>query len=143
MFAWRLSCSVGIDSKRSLLLSFTIAEHKQFPSAHKGFLCGNRSREVSVASCRSILRRERGTWKRCRLEVWTRRFLDDASDLQSLGVDTLIVAGGETDVCALPRVSDALCRSSDQMHDALLRLYECRYSEQVETVSIEDLLAQG
>jgi nicotinamidase-related amidase len=54
--------------------------------------------------------------------------------LQGRQVDTLIISGGETDVCVLATVlaavdrgyrviivEDALCSSSDQTHDALLR----------------------
>lgn len=73
--------------------------------------------------------------------------------LEAQGVRTLIITGGETDVCVLATVSgavdlgyrvivvsDALCSSSDEMHDALLRLYQRRYSEQVETITVSGLL---
>ena len=55
--------------------------------------------------------------------------------LKSLGVDTLIVSGGETDICVLATVmsaidlgyrivlaTDALCSVSDRTHDALMTL---------------------
>lgn len=71
----------------------------------------------------------------------------DAS-LRARRCDTLIVSGGETDVCVLATVlggvdrgyrvvvaTDALFSSSDRTHDAGLRLYSERYSEHVETVS--------
>src|SRR5258706_5586428 len=61
------------------------------------------------------------------------------------GIDTLVITGGETDVCVLGTVfgavdrgyrvviaTDALCSSSDETHDALLAVYEHRYSEQIE-----------
>jgi nicotinamidase-related amidase len=51
-------------------------------------------------------------------------------------VDTLVVTGGETDICVLATVlgavdrgfrvvlvSDAICSSADQTHDALMELY--------------------
>jgi len=69
------------------------------------------------------------------------------SILQSRGCDTLIVTGGETDVCVLATVlgavdrgyrvivvADAIFSSSDATHDAGLRLYSERYAEHVETV---------
>jgi nicotinamidase-related amidase len=69
-------------------------------------------------------------------------------------VDTLVITGGETDVCVLATVlgaidfgyrvilaTDALCSSSDETHDALLMLYERRFSQQVEAVSTELVLA--
>ncbi|MGY4567239.1 nicotinamidase-related amidase [Bradyrhizobium sp. USDA 3256] len=69
------------------------------------------------------------------------------------GVDTLIVSGGETDVCVLATVraaidtgyrvimaEDALCSSSDQSHDALLQLYAQRFSIQIEVASTTDIL---
>jgi len=68
--------------------------------------------------------------------------------LRSRATDTLIVTGSETDVCVLSTVlgaidrgyrvvlvTDALCSSSDETHDALMTLYEKRYSQQVETVT--------
>nr|WP_310353309.1 cysteine hydrolase [Methylobacterium sp. BE186] len=74
--------------------------------------------------------------------------------LQARGVDTLVVTGGETDVCVLSTVlgavdhgyrvvvvTDALCSSSDEAHDALLTLYRSRYGQQVETVTTETVLA--
>jgi nicotinamidase-related amidase len=76
------------------------------------------------------------------------------ASLKHLNVDTLIVSGGETDVCVLATVlgavdrgyrvviaTDALCRSSDETHDALLKLYEQRYSEQVEAVTTDIICA--
>ena len=75
--------------------------------------------------------------------------------LRERKVDTLIVTGSETDVCvaatvlgAVDRgyrvivVTDAICSSSDEGHDALLKVYRNRYSEQVETVDAETILSQ-
>lgn len=74
--------------------------------------------------------------------------------LKALGTDTLVVSGGETDVCVLATVlggvdrgyrivlaTDALCSSADETHDALLRVYHDRYGQQVETVETAPLLA--
>jgi len=59
--------------------------------------------------------------------------------------DTLIVTGSETDVCVLATVlgavdlgyrvivvKDAVCSSSDEGHDALMKMYHQRYTEQIE-----------
>jgi nicotinamidase-related amidase len=67
--------------------------------------------------------------------------------------DTLIITGGETDVCVLATVlgavdrgyrvivvTDALCSSSDEAHDAMISVYASRYSEQVETVNTVQIL---
>ena len=67
--------------------------------------------------------------------------------------DGLIVTGAETDVCVLATVlgavdlgyrvivvTDAICSSSDEGHDALLRVYHGRYSEQIETADAETVL---
>ena len=69
------------------------------------------------------------------------------------GADGLIVTGSETDVCVLATVlgavdlgyrvivvRDAICSSSDHGHDALLRVYHGRYTEQIETASAEEVL---
>ena len=68
--------------------------------------------------------------------------------LQRRGIDTLVITGGETDVCVLGTVmgavdrgyrvviaTDALCSSSDETHDALIQVYEHRYGQQIESVS--------
>lgn len=73
--------------------------------------------------------------------------------LQRQGVDTLIISGGETDVCVLTTVlgavdlgyrvvlaKDALCSSSDLAHDAAIDLYHQRYSVQVEPVDTDTIL---
>ena len=69
-------------------------------------------------------------------------------------VDTLVISGSETDVCVLSTVLgavdrgyrvviaiDALCSSSDEAHDASIRLYETRYAQQVEAVTSDVILA--
>ena len=66
---------------------------------------------------------------------------------------TVIITGGETDVCVLATmlgainwgfrvilVTDALCSSADETHDAMMNVYMNRFGEQVETVSTETLL---
>ncbi|CCV05737.1 Isochorismatase hydrolase [Mesorhizobium metallidurans STM 2683] len=69
-------------------------------------------------------------------------------------IDTLVITGGETDVCVLTTVlgaidlgyrvvlvTDALCSSSDATHDALLTVYHQRFAQQVETVEMETILS--
>ena len=73
--------------------------------------------------------------------------------LRGRGVDTVIITGGETDVCVLATmlgaidwgfrvilVTDALCSSADETHDAMMDIYRSRFSEQIETVPTELLL---
>lgn len=68
-------------------------------------------------------------------------------------VDTLVVSGGETDVCVLATVlgavdrgfrtviaADAICGSADETHDAAMTLLRSRFSEQVEIASTEAIL---
>jgi nicotinamidase-related amidase len=38
-------------------------------------------------------------------------------------------------------VTDAICSSSDEGHDALLEVYRRRYSEQIETAGAEEILS--
>ena len=76
-----------------------------------------------------------------------------AHSLRRHGVETLIVTGGETDVCVLATVmaavdlgfhvvlpDDALCSANDATHDALMTLYRERYSQQIETTTTERVL---
>ena len=82
---------------------------------------------------------------------WTEGRLDQL--LQGSGIDTLIVSGGETDICVLATVlgaidrgfrvvlaRNALCSSSDETHDALMTLYLNRFSHQVEAATVEEVL---
>lgn len=84
---------------------------------------------------------------------WLENDLDER--LRARGIDTLLVTGGETDVCVLATVlgavdrgyrivavTDALCSSSDETHDAMLTLYHNRYGQQVETLETEAVLAE-
>ncbi|HKH97387.1 MAG TPA: isochorismatase family cysteine hydrolase [Beijerinckiaceae bacterium] len=74
--------------------------------------------------------------------------------LQERSADALVVTGSETDVCVLATVlgavdhgyrvivvTDAVCSSSDEGHDSLLKLYRERYSLQIETADSETILS--
>ncbi|MFC3167588.1 cysteine hydrolase family protein [Paracoccus fontiphilus] len=73
--------------------------------------------------------------------------------LQESGVDTLVVTGGETDVCLLATVmgavdlgyrtiivSDAVCSSTDETHDATMQVYANRFGQQIEMIETDRLL---
>jgi nicotinamidase-related amidase len=73
--------------------------------------------------------------------------------LRQREADALIISGSETDVCVLATVLDAVdigyrvivvrdgvCRSSDEGHIMLMRLYHTRYSEQIETADVATIL---
>jgi len=83
---------------------------------------------------------------------WTEGKLDAL--LRGSGIDSLVITGGETDVCVLATVlgaidrgfrvvlvTDAICSSVDTTHDALMELYRSRFSEQVELVTTGEALA--
>ena len=76
--------------------------------------------------------------------------------LHARRADALIISGSETDVCVLATilaavdlgyrvvvVGDALCSSSDEGHDMLMRLYQTRFTEQIETADAETVLTRG
>jgi nicotinamidase-related amidase len=78
-----------------------------------------------------------------------------ARALRRRGIETLIVTGGETDVCVAATVmaaidlgfrvvlpTDALCSASDATHDALMTLYRQRFSQQIETTSTERIVRE-
>ena len=88
--------------------------------------------------------------KRC-YSPWVASKLHSLLRLQD--VDTLIISGGETDVCVLGAVMgavdlgyrvviavDAVCSSSDETHDATLKLYARRYSMQIETAKTDEII---
>lgn len=69
-------------------------------------------------------------------------------------IDTLIISGGETEMCVLATVmgavdfgyrvvlaADALCSSADETHDAMMRIYDSRFGLQVELAPSEEILA--
>lgn len=73
--------------------------------------------------------------------------------LQKDGIDTLIVSGGETDICVLATVigaidhgyrvivaTDAVCGSCDDTHDKAKALFEERFKTQVEAATVEEIL---
>ena len=81
------------------------------------------------------------------------QLLTHLRQLRSAGIDTVIITGGETDVCVLSTmlgaidwgfrvilVTDALCSSADETHDAMMNVYTNRFGEQAETVTTELLL---
>jgi nicotinamidase-related amidase len=74
-------------------------------------------------------------------------------ELKRRGVDTVLVSGGETDVCVLATVLDAvdlglrvvialdaICGSTDQTHEDLIELYTTRFHQQIETATVETVL---
>jgi nicotinamidase-related amidase len=76
-----------------------------------------------------------------------------AEALKRRGVETIVVTGGETDVCVLATVMqaidfgfrvvlpvDALCSTSDTAHDALVALFRNRFSSQVEATTTAEVL---
>lgn len=82
---------------------------------------------------------------------WLEPALDDT--LKRRGVETIVVTGGETDVCVLATVlgavdhgyrvviaKDALCSSRDETHDALLALYEQRFGAQIKMMTAQEAL---
>lgn len=73
--------------------------------------------------------------------------------LRQSGIDTLIITGGETEVCVMATMigaidlgyrvvltMDALCSSADETHDAMLRIYDSRFGMQVETAETAEIL---
>jgi nicotinamidase-related amidase len=83
---------------------------------------------------------------------WTEGRLDRL--LATSSAHTLIVSGGETDVCVLTTVmgaidrgyrvvvaADGVCGSADETHDAAMTILASRFGEQVELASTEEILA--
>nr|WP_314255895.1 cysteine hydrolase [uncultured Devosia sp.] len=75
------------------------------------------------------------------------------SILQTEAVDTLLISGGETDVCVLATVlgaidlgyhviiaTDAVFGSADQTHDAALTLYASRFGQQLTASETQHVL---
>jgi nicotinamidase-related amidase len=73
--------------------------------------------------------------------------------LQDEGIDTLVVTGGETDVCVLATVMgavdrgyrvivacDGVCSSADPTYDAMMFLYQSRFGTQIETAPVAEIL---
>lgn len=82
---------------------------------------------------------------------WTEGHLDKL--LAHRSIDTLVITGGETDVCVMATVlgaidrgyrtviaTDAICGSADQTHDAAMTLYASRFSEQIELACAAEIL---
>jgi len=73
--------------------------------------------------------------------------------LRARQVDTLIITGGETDVCVLATVmgaidlgyrillpTDGLCSSAESCHTAMLSIYDSRFGSHLFTTTIQDIL---
>ena len=74
--------------------------------------------------------------------------------LQHEGVQTIIVSGGETDMCVLATImgaidlgyriwlpSDAVCSSADDCHRAMMSVFDSRFGVQITTCTTEDILS--
>jgi nicotinamidase-related amidase len=72
--------------------------------------------------------------------------------LQSAGISTLVISGGETDICVLATVLgaidlgyrvilpvDALFGSADATHDAMIGVYSSRFQLQLTTTNVAEL----
>jgi nicotinamidase-related amidase len=68
-------------------------------------------------------------------------------------IDTIVVSGGETDVCVLATVlgavdagfrviiaTDALCSSTDETHDAIIEFYRERLPAQIEAADTDEIV---
>jgi nicotinamidase-related amidase len=88
--------------------------------------------------------------KRVYSPFWEREL---PSLLRRRRIQALVITGAETDVCVLAAVmdavdlgfrvvlaADALCSASDETHDALMKLYRSRFSEQIETAESTTIL---
>jgi nicotinamidase-related amidase len=88
--------------------------------------------------------------KRVYSPFWEREL---PSLLRRRRIQALVITGAETDVCVLAAVmdavdlgfrvvlaADALCSASDETHDALMKLYRSRFSEQIETAESTAIL---
>lgn len=73
--------------------------------------------------------------------------------LRNGGIDTLIVTGGETDICVWATVigavdrgyrvvlaADGVCSTSDATHESLLHLCRSRFSQQIEVAWIDEII---
>ena len=73
--------------------------------------------------------------------------------LRENGVDSVVISGGETDVCVLAAVfgaidhgyavtllEDAVCSSADETHDASLKLLRNRFSVQLDVMTTDEFL---
>lgn len=73
--------------------------------------------------------------------------------LQTRGVTTLVITGGESDVCVLATVlggidlgyriilpTDALYGSADETHDAILSIYRSRFQFQLAISTVDELI---
>lgn len=73
--------------------------------------------------------------------------------LRQWAIDTLVITGAETDVCVgasvfaamdygfrVILIRDAVCGSADETHDALMKVYADRFSQQVELVDADVVL---
>jgi nicotinamidase-related amidase len=82
-------------------------------------------------------------WSNPQLQRW----------LTSGNVDTLVITGGETDICVLATIlgaidrgyrvvlpTDAVFGSADETHDAMLGIYQSRFGQQLTTCSTQDVL---
>lgn len=82
---------------------------------------------------------------------WFNTSLDN--HLRTDGVDTLVITGGETEVCVLATVlgaidhgyrvvlpTDALFSSADETHDAMQKIFHSRYGIQLTTCTTQDVL---
>ena len=74
--------------------------------------------------------------------------------LQLRRIDTLVISGGETDICVLTAIlgavdfgyrvilaRDALCSSQDATHDSIMNIYHNRFSSQIEVCTTDEILS--
>lgn len=82
---------------------------------------------------------------------WTEGRLDAL--LRGAGVTSLVITGGESDVCVMATVlgaidrgyeiilpTDALCSAIDETHDAAMQIFRLRYSAQVSLTTVAEVL---